>query len=86
MAIQASLLQQTSDKLFQYKKSQLSLFILDNMKWTTCCIEDDNGKLWVEVIIIFFNAVVTADVLTAAKMKFIFCQNSNCTFCMTIKS
>ena len=30
-------------------------------------IKDDNGKLWVEVIIVtFFNALVTIDVLTAS--------------------
>ena len=57
---------QTSDKFFQYKKSQTSLFIRDNRKWTTY-IKDDNRKLWLEVTIItFFNAVATVDVRTAS--------------------
>ena len=60
------LMGQTSDKFFQYKKSQTSLFILDNRKWTTY-IKDDNRKLWLEVTIItFFNAVATVDVRTAS--------------------
>ena len=32
---------QTSDNLFQYKKSRSSLFILDNRKWTTFYIKDE---------------------------------------------
>ena len=59
-------MRQTSDKFFQYKKSQTSLFILDNRKWTTY-IKDDNRKLWLEVTIIaFFNAVAPVDVRTAS--------------------
>ena len=59
-------MRQTSDKFFQYKKSQTSLFIRDNRKWTTY-IKDDNRKLWLEVTIItFFNAVATVDVRTAS--------------------
>ena len=58
---------ETGDKFFQYKKSQSSLFILDNRKWTTFSIKDDNGKLWVEVIIFtFWDAAVTVDVLTGS--------------------
>ena len=65
----------------QYKKSRSSLFILDNRKWTTFFIKDDNDNLWVEVIIVtFFNAVTTVDVLTANN------NNVNRTLCMTIKS
>ena len=78
---------QTSDKFVQYNNSQLTLFILDNMKLTTFCIKDNNGKLLVEVIIVtFFNAVAIVDVLTASNTDVNFYQNSNCTFCMTIKS
>ena len=58
---------QTIDKFFQYKKLQSSLFILNNRKCTTFYIKDDNGKLWVKVIIVtFFNAEATVDVLTAS--------------------
>ena len=58
---------QTSDKFLQYKKLQSSLFILDNRKCTTFYIKDDNGKLWVKVIIVtFFNAEATVDFLTAS--------------------
>ena len=56
----------TSDKFFQYKKSQSTLFILGNRKWITFYIKDDNGKLWVEVIIviiIFFYGIATEDVI-----------------------
>jgi len=43
------------------------LFILDNRKWTTFYIKDDNGKLWVRVIIFtFLDAVATVDILTAS--------------------
>ena len=55
-----------SDKFFQYKKSQSTLFILGNRKWITFYIKDDNGKLWVEVIIviiIFFYGIATEDVI-----------------------
>ena len=47
---------QISDKICQFKKSRLSLFILANRKWRTdeMTINDDNGKLWVEVIIFTF--------------------------------
>ena len=59
---------QTSDNFFQCKKSRSRFFILDNRKWTTFYIKDDNGKLWVEVIIFtFLDAVATVDVLTARK-------------------
>ena len=32
-----------------YKKSRRSLFILDDKKWNTFHLPDDDGKLWVEV-------------------------------------
>ena len=36
-------------------------------KMTIFYLKDDNGKLWVEVIVVpFFNAVATVDVLTAS--------------------
>ena len=42
------------------------MFILDNRKWTTFSIKDDNSKLWVEVIIFsFLDVAATEDVLTA---------------------
>ena len=50
----------------QCKKSRSSLFILDNIKRRTFHLKDDNGKLWVEVIIVtFLEEVATVDVLTA---------------------
>ena len=58
---------QTSNKICQYKKSRLCLLILDNRKRRTFYLKDNNGKLWVDVIVvIFFNAVGTVDVLTAS--------------------
>ena len=49
-----------------WKKSQLSLFILDNRKWRPFRRKDDNVKIWVEEIIVtFLYAVATIDVLTA---------------------
>ena len=57
---------QTSGKHCQWKKSRLSLFILDNRKWGPFYLKDDNVKLWVEVIIVtLLYAVATVDVLTA---------------------
>ena len=49
-------------------KSRLYLFNLDNKKRRTFYLyKDNNGKLWVDVIVvIFFNAVGTVDVLTAS--------------------
>ena len=45
----------------------LLLNIPENRKWGTFYIKDDNGKLWVEVIIFtFLDAVATVDVLTAS--------------------
>ena len=59
--------EQTSDKISQYNKSPPSLIILEDKKWRTFYIKDDNGKLWVEVIIVaFLDAVGTVDVLTPA--------------------
>ena len=50
-----------------YKKQQPRLFILDNKKWKNFCLKEDNGKLWVELIIVtFLVAVVTVDVLTTS--------------------
>ena len=50
----------------QWKKSRLSLFILDNGKWRPFHLRDDNVKTWVEVIIVtFLYAVATVDVLMA---------------------
>ena len=58
---------QTSNKFCQYKKSRSSLFILDNRKWTNFYTKDDNGNLWVEVIILtFLDAVATEDVVTTS--------------------
>ena len=58
---------QTSNKICQYKKSHLHLFILDNRKRRTFYLKDNNGKSWVDVIVvIFFIAVGTVDVLTAS--------------------
>ena len=50
--------------------------------------EDDNVKKWVEMIIVeyFFNAVATVDVLISNSNDETSCQNSICTFCMTMKS
>ena len=43
------------------------MFVLDNRKWTNFSIKDDNGKLWVEVIIFtFLDVAATVDVLTAS--------------------
>ena len=57
---------QTSEKNCQWKKSRLSLFILDNRKWRPFHLKDDNVKIWVEVIIVtFLYAVATVDVLMA---------------------
>ena len=50
-------------KKSQCKKSRSSLFILDNRKWRTFRLKDDNGKLWVEMIIVTsFDAIATVDV------------------------
>ena len=50
-------------KKSQCKKSRSSLFILDNRKWRTFHLKDDNGKLWLEVIIVTsFDAIATVDV------------------------
>ena len=49
-----------------WKKSQLSLFILDNRKRRPFHLKDDNVKIWVVVIIVtFLCAVATLDVLMA---------------------
>ena len=56
---------QTSDEICQYRKSRLHFFILDNKRRTTFYLKDNNSKLWIDVIVvIFFNAVRTVDVLT----------------------
>ena len=59
-----SLRGQTSETNCQWKKSRLSLFILNNRKWRPFHLKNDNVKIWVEVIIVtFFYAVATVDVL-----------------------
>ena len=53
---------QTSYKIWQYKKSQSSLFILDNRKWTTIYryLKDINDKFWIGVFIVtFLDTVMT---------------------------
>ena len=53
-------------KKLQWKKSRLSLFILDNSKWRPFLLKDYKVKIWVEVIVVtFLNAVATVDVLMA---------------------
>ena len=50
----------------QFKKLRSSLFILGNRKWRTFHLKDDNGKLWVEVIIVtFLDVLATVGVLIA---------------------
>ena len=49
-------------KICQYKKSQSSLFILDNRKWTTIYryLKEINDKLWIVVFIVtFLDTVMT---------------------------
>ena len=48
---------QTSEKFYQYNKSQSSLlFVTTKNEQLFIDIKDDNGKLWVEVTIVtFFN-------------------------------
>ena len=64
------------------------MFILANRKWRTFYLKDDNGKLWVETIIVtFLDVVATVDVLTASYNDVLkTCRNSKRIFCMTIKS
>ena len=58
---------QTSDKICLYKKSRMRLLIFANRKRRTFYLKDNNGKLWVDVIVvIFFIAVGTVDILTAS--------------------
>ena len=54
--------------------------ILDEIKWRTCYLKDDNVKLWVEVIIAvtLLEAVATVDHLKAIITWSLW--NSNCTF------
>ena len=53
-------------KICECKKSWLSLSILNNRKLRTFHLKDDNGKLWVEVIIVtLLDAEVTVNVLIA---------------------
>ena len=57
---------QTSENNCQWKKSRLSLFILDNRKWRPFHLKDDNVKIWVEVsIVTSLCAVAIVDVLMA---------------------
>ena len=78
---------QTSENNCQWKKSRLNLFILDNRKWNSFYLKDDNVKTWVEVIIVaFLCAVATVDVFMANGNDVKSCQNSIRRFCMTMKS
>ena len=53
-------------KIRECKKSWLSLSILNNRKLRTFHLKDDNGKLWVEVIIVtLLDAEATVNVLIA---------------------
>ena len=53
-------------KICECKKSWLSLSILNNRKLRTFHLKDDNGKLWVEVIIVtLLDAEATVNVLIA---------------------
>ena len=71
------------------QKTQSSLFILDNRKFTTFYLKDNNGKLWVvSSDYCFFSGcsyLVTIDpVLTESNNDLILtCWNSNFTFCRT---
>ena len=57
---------QTSEKHCQWKKSRLSLFLLDNRKLRPFHLKDYNVKIWVEVIIVTLQyTVATVDVLIA---------------------
>ena len=81
--------EQTSDKSCQCKKSWTRLSILDNRKWTTIYLKNDNGKLWVSVIIVtVLDAVATVHFLQASnidvKLKKIRPFNTY-TLCLTIK-
>ena len=51
---------QTSVQICRCKKSQSSLFILDNKK-RTFYLKGNDGKLWVEVIIVSFRDAVSSD-------------------------
>ena len=52
---------QTSEKFFQYNKSQSSLLFVTTKNEQL--FKDDNGKLWVEVTIVtFFNQLATVHV------------------------
>ena len=57
---------QTSETICKFKKSWLSLSIQDNRKLRTFHLKNNNGKLWVEVIIVtFLDAKATVNVLIA---------------------
>ena len=72
---------QTSDKIFQYKKSRSSLFILDNRKWITFYMKYDIGKLWVEVAIFtFLDAVATVEVITTSNNEVNFVETQTAHF------
>ena len=58
---------QTSDNICQCKKLRSGLYILNNRKWRTFYLQDDNDKLWTTLIIVTLqDAVATVDVLTAS--------------------
>ena len=46
-------------------------------------IKDDNGKLWVEVIIVAFLWIGDRRCHRSKQQSRLFCRNSNRTFCMT---
>ena len=58
--------------------------ILDNRKWATFYIKEDEGK-WVEVIIVtFLNAIATVDVLTASKNNINFVKTPTVHFALLL--
>ena len=62
-----------------------SLFFLYNRKFKkTFCFNDNNGKLWVEVIIVTFFGCSSDCICPHSKHKRRkSCQTSNCKFCIT---
>ena len=45
---------QAKDKIYQCKKSWSRLFSLENRKFRNFDLKDDNGKFWLEAIIVSF--------------------------------
>ena len=78
---------ETSDNICQFKKSQSSLFILDDKKWRNFYLNDGKGKLWVEVDhCYFFGRSSDCRCLHSMQWWRKTWKNSSCTFRMTIKS